>query len=57
MAIFIANLSFSDPSRIDLAKLAVILGSVMAALIGLFLLRDRTDIVVVPAEEIVKHEA
>jgi NhaA family Na+:H+ antiporter len=57
MAIFIANLSFTDPGRIDLAKLAVILGSVMAALVGLFLLRDRTDIVVVPADEIVKHEA
>ncbi|QIX60464.1 Na+/H+ antiporter NhaA [Hymenobacter sp. BT18] len=39
MAIFIANLSFSDPALIDVAKLAVIAGSVLAALLGILVLR------------------
>ncbi|WP_084446726.1 Na+/H+ antiporter NhaA [Hymenobacter roseosalivarius] len=57
MAIFIANLSFSDASRVDLAKLAVILGSVLSALVGLFLLRPRPDMAAVAAEtpELVKE--
>ncbi|TGE23764.1 Na+/H+ antiporter NhaA [Hymenobacter aquaticus] len=38
MAIFIANLSFTDPGRIDLAKIAVIVGSLVAALLGLLVL-------------------
>jgi NhaA family Na+:H+ antiporter len=51
MAIFIANLSFSDASRIDLAKLAVILGSVLSALVGIILLRPRPNIVAATAEK------
>ncbi|PJJ61147.1 Na+/H+ antiporter NhaA [Hymenobacter chitinivorans] len=45
MAIFIANLSFHDPGRVDVAKLAVILGSLLAALAGLFVLHlaDKAD--------------
>ncbi|GAA4354994.1 Na+/H+ antiporter NhaA [Hymenobacter saemangeumensis] len=34
MAIFIATLSFSDPAAIDVAKLAVLLGSLAAAVVG-----------------------
>ncbi|MCB2409042.1 Na+/H+ antiporter NhaA [Hymenobacter lucidus] len=45
MAIFVANLSFTDPSRIALAKLAVILGSFLAAVTGLVVLHlaDKAD--------------
>ncbi|WP_262922939.1 Na+/H+ antiporter NhaA [Hymenobacter cellulosilyticus] len=45
MAIFIANLSFHEPSRVDLAKLAVILGSLLAAVAGLVVLHfaDKAD--------------
>jgi NhaA family Na+:H+ antiporter len=38
MAIFIATLSFHQPELIDLAKLAVLAGSVMAASIGAVIL-------------------
>ncbi|TGE28015.1 Na+/H+ antiporter NhaA [Hymenobacter metallicola] len=45
MAIFIANLSFTDPNRIDLAKIAVITGSLLAALVGMLVLHlaDKAD--------------
>ncbi|MCC2546715.1 Na+/H+ antiporter NhaA [Hymenobacter sp. BT175] len=45
MAIFIANLSFTEPARVDLAKLAVIIGSLLAALVGLLVLHlaDKAD--------------
>ena len=38
MAIFIANLSFSDPAQVDSAKLAVIAGSLLAAVAGVLVL-------------------
>jgi NhaA family Na+:H+ antiporter len=34
MAIFIATLSYADPAAVDMAKLAVLLGSTAAALVG-----------------------
>jgi len=38
MAIFIATLSFADPLAVDAAKLAVLLGSLLAALVGAIIL-------------------
>lgn len=45
MAIFIANLSFADPGRVAVAKLAVIAGSLLAATVGLIVLHfaDKAD--------------
>ncbi|MBG8555566.1 Na+/H+ antiporter NhaA [Hymenobacter guriensis] len=43
MAIFIANLSFTEPARIDVAKLAVIAGSVLAALVGVAILKTAPE--------------
>ncbi|MCB2377450.1 Na+/H+ antiporter NhaA [Hymenobacter sp. BT635] len=58
MAIFIANLSFSDPGRIDLAKIAVIVGSLLAALAGLLVLHlaDKADESEAPADLALKPE-
>ncbi len=39
MAIFVSNLAFTDPKLIDIAKLAVLLSSVFAAVLGLVFLR------------------
>jgi NhaA family Na+:H+ antiporter len=39
VAIFVANLAFTDAQVIELAKLGVMLGSVIAALAGYLLLR------------------
>jgi NhaA family Na+:H+ antiporter len=38
MAIFIATLSFSDPDAVDIAKLAVLLGSAVSAIVGMIIL-------------------
>ncbi|GAB2947705.1 Na+/H+ antiporter NhaA [Hymenobacter coalescens] len=38
MAIFIATLSFADPAAIDVAKLAVLLGSALAGIVGALIL-------------------
>jgi Na+:H+ antiporter, NhaA family len=38
MAIFLATLSFQDPATVDLAKLAVLLGSAASALLGALIL-------------------
>ncbi|MCR5889284.1 Na+/H+ antiporter NhaA [Hymenobacter sp. J193] len=43
MAIFIANLSFTEPGRVDVAKLAVIVGSVLAALVGIVILKTAPE--------------
>jgi NhaA family Na+:H+ antiporter len=59
MAIFIANLSFTDPARIDLAKIAVILGSLLAAIAGSIVLHlaDKADESNAPAGLVHKPEA
>lgn len=41
MSIFIANAAFSDLATLQLAKLSIIVASVVAALLGWLLLRDR----------------
>jgi Na+/H+ antiporter NhaA len=41
MSIFIANAAFTDLATLQLAKLSIIVASVMAALLGWLLLRDR----------------
>ncbi|WP_400190258.1 Na+/H+ antiporter NhaA [Hymenobacter sp. B81] len=38
MSIFIATLSFSDPAAVDLAKLAVLIGSALSAILGVLIL-------------------
>lgn len=39
MAIFVSNLAFTDPKLIDIAKLAILLSSAVAAVLGLVFLR------------------
>ncbi|UOQ52467.1 Na+/H+ antiporter NhaA [Hymenobacter cellulosivorans] len=58
MAIFIANLSFDNPAWIDLAKLAVIAGSLLAAVAGLIVLHfaDKADESEAPAGLILEAE-
>ena len=43
MAIFIATLSYPDPAAVDSAKLAVLLGSLVAALVGAAILGFRKE--------------
>jgi NhaA family Na+:H+ antiporter len=40
MSIFIASLAFSEPHDLELAKLAILLGSLISAIVGVALLRS-----------------
>jgi len=44
MAIFIGSLAFSnDPTYIDSAKIGILIGSVISAVIGYFILRFKAN--------------
>lgn len=51
MSIFIDNLAFTDPSIVAMGKLAILTASVLAAIIGCFMLHKSGDAIVVEDEE------